>query len=348
MCYNIDIMKKKLIILVAIVVIVSLLFVFAGCGESFSKNSIRMQIENNLGWHENAKEICEYDVIKDGVKLGTYRTTLELFSGSVNIATSQESVNPTLENFVGYKFTQSMKAQLDGAPFERESESYATMRMEPKLSYVKTVEGEESVEIITTYSSKKCDVTFIKNSQIKNTSDKYSKSAFIVDNTFLYHFARVTSLSSSVSVVVPTYDTQNLRVSNASFSCSYATGSSVILENKFVLNREYTQTTPSGEIASGESTNLGSADNSGDIETSTDESGNVTVKYPHTLTSVIPALNCTFTTSKSFPSNGKINCYLANSSMKMQGDSTFANRVVVRFVEGNVLYDLTSVTYTKR
>lgn len=344
-------MKKKLIILAAIVLIVSLLFVFSGCGESFSKNSIRMQIENNLGWHENGKEICEYDVIKDGVKLGTYRTTLELFSGPVSIATSQDSVNPTLDNFVGYKFTQSMKAQLDGAPFERESESYATMRMEPKLSYVKTLEGEESVETVTAYSSKKCDVTFIKDGQVKNTSDKYSKSAFIVDNAFLYQFARVTALSSSINVVVPTYDTQNLRVSNSTFSCSYATGSSVILANKFVLNTSYSQTLPSGdagEIGSGESSAMGSADNSEDIQTTTDESGNVTVTYPHTYTSVIPALNCTFATAKTFPSRGKISCYLANSSIKMQGDGTFANRVVVRFVEGDVVYDLTSVTYTKR
>ena len=41
----------------------------------------------------------------------------------------------------------------------------------------------------------------------------------------------------------------------------------------------------------------------------------------------------------------KINCLIANSPMKMQGDDNFANRVVVRFVEGDVVYNLTSVKF---
>lgn len=351
MCYNIYIMKKKLIILAAITLIITMTLVLAGCGEGFSKNSIRKQIDDNLGWHENGMEICTYDVVKDGVKVGEYTSGLELYNGSVTVETSNETVKPTLDSFVGYKFTSSMKASLEGKTFEKHTESYATMRMEPKLSYVMTVDGDLSVETVTTYYSKKSEVTFIKGEEVKTASSKYSKSAFVVDNSFLYQFSRVTSLSSALSIVVPTYDLQNCRTSNETFSCSYSKSANAVLEKKFVLNSEFSHTIPSGEsgeITSGEPVNSGSADNSGDIQTSTDESGNVTVTYPHTVTSVIPVLNCTFATSKTFPSSGKISCLIANSPMKMQGDDNFANRVVVRFVEGDVVYNLTSVKFVKR
>ena len=352
MCYNIDIMKKILIILTAIILTTTLLFAFAGCGESFSKNSIMSEIDNNLGWHEGGTEACAYDVTKDGVKIGEFTSTMKLlYNKNVEITTSSENVKPTLEGFSGYQFTSTMSAELDGVTFERITESYANNRLEPKMSYTKTVENGNVVEIITTYEEKKSNVTFIENGETTTDSAKYSKSAFVVDNSFIYQFARATTLSSSVSIVVPTYNTQNKTTQNPSFTCSYSSSTNVVLADKFVLNKSFSQTLESGEamdeISSG-AVNIGTADKSGDIVTGdADESGNVTVTYPHTLTASIPVTKCTFTTSKTFPASGSISCMIATSPMKMQGENKFVNRVVVRFQEDNIIYNLTSVKYTK-
>lgn len=351
MCYNVDIMKKILITLTAIILTTALLFAFAGCGESFSKNSIMAQIDNNLGWHEGGTETCVYDVTIDDVKVGEYTSVMKsLFNQSVEIISSNESVKPSLGNFTGYKFTSTMRAEYDGKTFVKETESYATHRLEPKLSYSKTVENGETIEIVTSYEEKKSNVTFIKNGEISTDSAKYSASAFVVDNSFLYQFARATTLSSSVSIVVPTYNTAISKTTNSSFTCSYASSSNVVLANKFVLNKSFSQTIESGEV-SGEETsgavNTGVADNSGDITTSDpDESGNVTVTYPNTLTASIPVVKCTFTTTKTFPASGSISCMISTAAMKEQGATKFVNRAVVRFQEDNVVYNLTSVNYT--
>ncbi|MDE5755911.1 MAG: hypothetical protein K2I23_02350 [Clostridia bacterium] len=344
-------MKKILIILVAIVMTTSLLFVFAGCGESFSKNSIMSQIDNNLGWHEGGTEICEYDVTKDGVKVGEYTSVMKsLFSQNVEISTSNESTNAKLDNFTGYKFTSEMSAEYDGKTFVKVTESYATHRLEPKLSYSKTIENGETVEIITSYEEKKSNVTFIKNGEVTTDSAKYSKSAFVVDNSFLYQFARATTLSSAVSIVVPTYNATTSKTQNSSFSCSYASASNIVLADKFVLNKSFNQTLANGEtieeVTSG-AVNIGYADNSGDVTSSeADESGNVTLTYPNTLTSSIPVVKCTFTTAKTFPASGSISCMITSVSMKAQGDSRFINRVVARFQEDDIIYNLTNVNYS--
>ena len=351
MCYNVDIMKKILIFLVAIILTTTLLFVFAGCGESFSKNSIMSQIDNNLGWHEGGTETCLYDVTVDGVKVGEYTSVMKsLFNQNVEIVSSSDSIKPTLSNFTGYKFTSTMSAEYDGKTFVKETESYATHRLEPKLSYSKTVEDGETIEIVTSYEEKKSNVTFIKNGDVTTDAPKYRQSAFVVDNSFLYQFATATTLSASLTIVVPTYNTAASKTTNSSFTCSYASASNVILANKFVLNKSFSQTIASGEI-SGEitsgSVNTGVADNSGDITTSdADESGNVTVTYPNTLTASIPVVKCTFTTTKTFPASGSISCMISTAAMKEQGASRFVKRAVVRFQEDNITYNLTSVNYT--
>ncbi|MDE6276241.1 MAG: hypothetical protein K2M75_06900 [Clostridia bacterium] len=343
-------MKKILIILVAIIITTSLLFAFAGCGESFSKNSIMSQINNNLGWHEGGIETCVYDVTKDGVKVGEYTSIMQsLFNQNVEIATSSESNKPKLNNFTGYKFTSKISAELDGKTFVKETESYASHRLEPKLSYTKTVEAGKTVEIVTSYEEKKSNVTFINDGKIASDSAKYSKSAFVVDNSFLYQFARATTLSASVSIVVPNYNAGANSTQNASYTCSYASASNIVLANKFVIKRSFSQTIASGDSGEANSgaVSVGTADKSGDINTSdADASGNVTVTYPHTLTSSIPVTKCTFTTAKTFPASGSISCMIASVDMKMQGDSRFASRVVARFQEGNIIYNLTSVKYT--
>ncbi|MDE6372757.1 MAG: hypothetical protein K2L61_04355, partial [Clostridia bacterium] len=335
----------------AIILTTTLLFAFAGCGESFSKNSIMSQIDNNLGWHEGGIETCVYDVTIDGVKVGEYTSVMKsLFNQSIEINSSTDSVKPTLTNFTGYKFTSSMSAEYDGKTFVKETESYATHRLEPKLSYSKTVEDGETIEIVTSYEEKKSNVTFIKNGEITTDSAKYSKSAFVVDNSFLYQFARATTLASSVSIVVPTYNANASNTKNSSFTCSYASVSNVVLANKFVLNKSFSQTIASGEVSGEEvsgAVNTGVADNSGDITTSdADESGNVTVTYPNTLTASIPVVKCTFTTAQTFPASGSISCMIATAAMKEQGDSRFVNRVVARFQEDKIVYNLTSVNYT--
>lgn len=344
-------MKKISIIIIAIMLITSLLFVFAGCGESFSKNSIMAQINNNLGWHEGGKEVCKYDVTKDGVKIGEYVSVMEsLFNQNVEITTSNESIKPALSKFTGYKFTSTMTAELDGKKFVKETQSYASHKLEPKLSYVKTVE-ESSLETITVYEEKKTNVTFIKDGATFTDSAKYSKSAFVVDNSFLYQFARATTLSASLSIVVPTYNSEKNTTQNASFSCSYASATNIVLKTTFVLEKSFSETInsgeQSGEITSGTPVNSGTADNSGDITTSeADESGNVTITYPHTVTSNIPVVKCTFTTAKTFPASGSISCMISTAPMKMQGDSRFVRRVVTRFQEDDIIYDLNYVNYT--
>ncbi|MDE6471527.1 MAG: hypothetical protein K2L52_00690 [Clostridia bacterium] len=354
-------MKKILIFLIAIILITTMMLTFAGCGESFSKNSIMSQINNNLGWHEGGTEVCTYDIFnKESVKLGEYTSTMTtVYNQNVSITTSNESVNPKLNNFTGYKFTSSMNAELDEETakkvgyktMEKITESYATNKLEPKLSYTKTVKDGKVEEIITSYETKKSNVTFIIDGATATDSAKYSASAFVVDNSFLYQFARATTLSSSVSIVVPTYSVDANQTKNASFTCSYASSSNVVLKNKFVLNKSFSETIASGE-ASGEinsgAINSGYIEASGDVTTSdADASGNVTVTYSKVLTSSIPVVRCSFTTTNTFPASGSISCMISTSQMKMQGDNNFVSRVVVRFVEGDITYDLTSVKFTR-
>ncbi len=354
-------MKKILIFLVAIILTTTVLLTFVGCGESFSKNSIMSQINNNLGWHEGGTEVCTYDVFnKDNVKLGEYTSTMTtVYNQSVSISTSSESVNPKLNNFTGYKFTSTMSATLDDKTakevgykvMEKVTESYASNKLEPKLSYTKTVKDGKVEEIITSYETKKSNVTFIIDGVTSTDSAKYSASAFVVDNSFLYQFARATTLSSSVSIVAPTYNVDSSQTKNASFICSYASASNIVLKNKFVLNKSFSETIGSGDV-SGEinsgAINSGYSEVSGDVTTSdADASGNVTVTYSKVLTSSIPVVRCSFTTTTTFPASGSISCMISTAQMKMQGDNNFVSRVVVRFVEGDITYDLTSVNFTR-
>lgn len=361
MCYNIDIMKKILIFLVALILTVTVLLTFTACGDSFNKNSLMSQINNNLGWHEGGTETCTYDVyINPDEKLGEYTSVMtSLYKKDVAITTSIESVNPKLNSFSGYKFTSTLSATLDDKTaekvgykvMEKVTESYATNKLEPKLSYVKTIKDGKIEEIITSYETKKSNVTFIVDGVKKTDSAKYSASAFVVDNSFLYQFARATTLSSSLSIVVPTYNLQSSETKNTSFSCSYSSSSNAVLKNQFVLEKTFTQTIASGED-SGETVSgaitSGFSEISGDVTMSdADASGNKTVTYQKVLTKSIPVVRCTFATTKTFPSAGHISCWISNAKMKMEGDNYFVNRVVVRFEEDDVKYDLTSVKFTR-
>ena len=346
MCYNIDIMKKILVLIIAIILIPSILLTFAACGDSFSKTSIMAQIDNNLGWHEGGTEILKYDVVKGDVKIGQYTSIMEsLPSRNVEITTSSESVKPTLNDFKGYKFSSEMT--LDDNTFKKVTVSYASYRLEPKLSYTMTQEGGKTVEIVTSYETKKSNVTFIVDGNVISDSAKYSASAFVVDNSFLYQFARATTLSSALSIVVPTYSVESGKTQNTSFTCSYSSSTSVKLSNKFVLNQSYSQSvTADGETTVDENTS-GYAESESDIITSEpDENGNTTKTYKMTLTNSIPVVRCTFATTKTFPASGSISCMIATSPMKAEGEKRFVNRVVVSFAEGDIRYNLTSVKYT--
>lgn len=346
-------MKKKILLISTVVCLLVALIAFSGCSDSFGMSDIRALIESNLGWHKMTKtEVATYDAFdKDGNKFGEYTLSVSVINKKdVTISALDETNDRMLKVFTGYKFVSSLT--LDADPdYQQITECYTNLNLSPTLSYSRIVD-ENKTEIFTSYGEKKAEATFIIDGKKVTSEDKYATS-ILCDNAYLYQFARVTDMSTSLSVNIPSYTmTDDLtQVYNQSISMTFASNSNVMLDKAFILDKTFSQiTTPSGDISgdlpSGDLIN-GGAIVSGDVpETSTDESGNVTTTYPYTETNSIPVKACTFTASKDLNIKASVMCYIATSPIKNSlDDSSFVNRAVVMIREGDMTYKLTSVSF---
>lgn len=346
MIYNIDIMKKRIFIFVAILTLTMLTLAFAGCNNAFDKNGMREQIEDNLGWHSMTKtEVSEYDVIKDGEIIGSYTTTVNLIAKQDVVVEAIDSANNySLTGFTGYKFTSTLTIN-DGTSYT--TQGYAKSDLSPAVSYTRRVENGKNVEILSVYGEKNIDTTFIIDANKIQSSAKYKNESFVTDSTFLYQFARATDMASALSVTVPSYTmTENLtQVYTQTISLSHMTNSNIELSKDFVLNKEYSNTqTPSGDLSSGEI--IDNSDAFGDnIDYSVDASGNVTIKSEYTKTNSIPVKKCTMTADKDLGIKASVSCYIATSPMKNLDGDSFISRAVVMIQEGNITYKLNSIKF---
>lgn len=357
-------MKKTLVIIIALMLIAVIPMTFAGCGDSFNTKSVRIQIEENLGWHKGGKEICEYDVFdKNGAKTGKFSSVMESVSQKdVTIATTDESVAPSLKKFTGYKFTSEMTASTGDKQFSRITESYANAYLSPPLSYVKVTDNGKTTEIITKYTGKKTEVTFIVDGKKSQSSDKYKSGSMIYDNAFLYQFARATDLASNLSISVPTYTVGDsvTKTENTNYTVGYSSAGNVILNDYFIVNKKFKDNIASGDVNSGdiESGDISDPITAGGVndkhndteEKEIDESGNVVaIIYDYTKTKSIPVKKCTISTTKTFSIKASVYCYISVNKIRNDLDKDnemFANRAVVMFEEGDVTYKLTSIRYT--
>ena len=345
-------MKKKILLITAVISLVAILLSFAGCNDSFGMSDIRALIEDNLGWHKMTQtEVAVYDAFdKEGNKFGEYTLTVtRIYKKDVTVKAINEDNDRTLKVFDGYKFTSSLTVD-DNPDYVQIAESYTSLSLTPKLSYTRKVDGT-TTEIFTSYGEKKAEATFIIDGKTVTSDDKYATS-ILCDNTYLYQFARVTDMSSSLSVNIPSYTmTSDLtQVYNQAITMSFASSSNVNLDKSFILDKTFSETvTPSGDVTpevSGDLVNNGTAPSGDAPETSTDESGNVTTTYPLTETNSIPVKSCTFAASKDLNIQAKVMCYISTSPIKNTlEDNAFFKRVIVMIREGDMTYELTSVRY---
>ena len=336
-------MKKTVTIILVIILLMTTVFALVGCRSTFGAKNVREQIENNLGWHTGGSEICVYDVFDGAVKVGSYISQLDyVYNKSVTLETGVEEQNRTLENFSGYKFETAMSASADGKTYERYTVSYTDLNLAPLLSYTKEI-SEKTTEIITSYETKRINVTFISDGVVTEDSVKSKSGTMTYDNTYVYQFARTTDLSTALSVAIPTYTVSEDKtsVAKSNFTMNYNVGTTAILDSEFLLQRQLVVT--NGE---GNSSETGAFDEKNPANENTDENGNVTVTYPYTKTSSVPSYKCTFTSTNSSLVRGSISCYIAADPIKMQDGARFANRVVVMMQEGKMTYKLNSVKYT--
>ncbi|MDE7215940.1 MAG: hypothetical protein K2O08_03940 [Clostridia bacterium] len=337
-------MKKSLTIILVIILLLTFSLSLTGCNKSFGAKNVREQIESNLGWHQSADEVCVYDVFDGDLNVGTHASEMSyVYKENVTINSTIEDQNRTLDNFSGYKFITQTLAEIDGVTYERYTESYADLNLSPAMSYTKEVTPDKSTEIITSYDEKRINVTFIIDGEISESSVKYKSGAMLYDNSYVYQFARATDLTSSLAVSVPTYNISNgkTEVKKSNFSMSYLSGITALLDNDFLLERQFVQA--EGETSENTS---GAFDEKNPAVEETDEDGKVTVTYPFTKTSSIPSYRCTFTSTDSSLVRGSVSCCIAVNPMKMQDGGRFSKRVVVMMQEGKMTYKLKSVEYS--
>ena len=311
LCYNIDIMKKSLTIILVIILLLTTTLALVGCKQSFGAKNVREQIESNLGWHTGGNETCVYDVFDGEVNVGTYVSKMSyVYNKTVTITTSNEEQNRTIENFSGYKFETEMSATADGKTYERRSVSYTDLNLAPKLCYVQE-KLDSSVETITSYDAKRINATFIVDGAVSDDSVKYKTALMNYDNSYIYQFARTTDLTSTLSINVATYSvsSESQKVSKSTFGVTYLANMTASVDNQFLLDKE---------VAEGESN----------------------------LTSAIPSYCCTFTSTNSSLVRGTISCYISAYPLKMQDGDKFASRAVVMIKEGKMTYKLKSIEYS--
>lgn len=307
LCYNIDIMKKSLTIILVIILLLTTTLALVGCKQSFGAKNVREQIESNLGWHTGGIETCVYDVFDGEANVGTYVSRMRyVYNRPVTVKTSIEEQNRTIENFSGYKFETTLSATADGKAYERYSVSYTDLNLTPKLCYVQE-KSDNTVEIITSYDTKRINATFIVDGAVSDDSVKYKTGTMLYDNSYIYQFARTTDLTSTLSINVPTYSNQ--KVSKSTFGITYLADMTASIDNQFLLDKE---------VAEGESN----------------------------LTSAIPSYCCTFTSTNSSLVRGSISCYIAVHPLKMQDGDKFASRAIVMIKEGKMTYKLKSIEYS--
>lgn len=305
-------MKKSLTIILVIMLLLTTVIALVGCKETFGAKNVREQIEKDLGWHRGGNEICLYDVFDGDVNVGTYDSKMSyVYNRNETVSTTIEEQNRSLENFSGYKFeTRLLAKSTDGNAFEKYSVSYTDFNLTPILSYTKEV-SDKSVEIITSYDTKRINTTFILDGVVSDDSIKHKSGTMTYDNSYVYQFARTTDLTSALSVSVPTYSVSGEKqsVAKSTFSISYLSDMTATLDNQFLLDRQ---------VAEGESA----------------------------FTSAIPSYKCTFTSTNSSLVKGSISCYIAVNSLKKSDSDRFANRVVVMMQEGKMTYKLKSIEYS--
>ena len=345
LCYNIYIMKKTVTIILVIILLMTTVFALVGCKTSFGAKNVREQIESNLGWHSGGNETCVYDVFDGDANVGSFISKMSyIYNKDVSVETSVEEQNRTLEKFTGYKFETALSAKTEDKPYERYTVSYTDLNLAPLLSYTKVLDGKTS-EIVTSYETKRINTAFITDGNVTTDSAKTKAGTMTYDNSYIYQFARTTDLTTTLTIGVPTYTVTEdgaAKVSKSTFGISYMQGTSAILDTQFLLDRQFVVT--NGENAS-ESTS-GAEDEKHPSSETTDDEGNVTITYPFTKTSSIPAYKCTFVSTASSLVKGTISCYIANNPMKMLDGNRFANRVVVMMQEGKMTYKLKSVEYS--
>ena len=205
-------MKKKILLVCAILLVAVTAVVAAACGNSTPTQSVLFNSASEVWGKDDGKETLTYDVLRGETQIGTFTMTGECVIGST-VTIGGESV----ENASGTYFTTSLSVSevIDGEVVSTtmETQSLLDTGFKVQRSYRKTttVSGGETevTEIIGRYTddnynySYKVDGEEVKTGDVSHSS--FSSAAY-ADNDFIYQVARLLAGTSGLSVNVPYYN----------------------------------------------------------------------------------------------------------------------------------------------
>lgn len=205
-------MKKKILLVCAILLASVIAVVAAACGNSTPTQSVLFNSASEVWGKDDGKETLTYDVLRGETQIGTFTMTGECVIGST-VTIGGESV----ENASGTYFTTSLSVseEIDGEVVSTtmETQSLLDTGFKVQRSYRKTttvIGGETEVtEIIGRYTDDNYNYSYkVDGEEVKTGDVSHSafSSAAYADNDFIYQVARLLAGTSGLSVNVPYYN----------------------------------------------------------------------------------------------------------------------------------------------
>ena len=201
-------MKKKLLIILALVLTIAVTVIAAACGNGTPAQSVLFNTASKVWGKDDGREILLFDVVRGETTIGTYEMTGECVI-DVDIAIGDEKV----EKARGTYFTSRLSVSENGVDTEIVTQSYLNTRFMVQKSYRKTTTVKEGVttisEIIGTYNEDDYVYVYKVNGEEKRADEishgDFTSSAY-ADNDFIYQLARLISVTGALSFDVPYYN----------------------------------------------------------------------------------------------------------------------------------------------
>lgn len=205
-------MKKKILLVCAILLTAVIAVVAAACGNSTPTQSVLFNTANEVWGKDDGRETLTYDVLREGEAIGTYVTTGECVIGA-EVTVGEEKV----QNAMGTYFTSKLDVteDLDGVSTHTvmETQSLLDTGFRVQRSYRKTTTVADGVtrtaEIIGSYTDDNYTYTYkvdgeeVKKGELSHSA--FASSAYL-DNDFIYQVARLLTNTSGLTFNVPYYN----------------------------------------------------------------------------------------------------------------------------------------------
>lgn len=205
-------MKKKILLVFAIILVATIAVVAAACGNSTPTQSVLFNSASKVWGKSDGKETLTYDVYRGEAAIGTY-----VMTGECVIGAPVTMGGETVESASGTYFTSALNVseEIDGKTVTTamETQSLLDTGFRVQKSYRKTTTVTDGVtkvtEIIGNYTEDNYSYTYKVDGEEVKTGDvshsAFASSAYI-DNDFIYQVARLLVGTSGLSLNVPYYN----------------------------------------------------------------------------------------------------------------------------------------------